>query len=284
MPRYILTAVLAALVVTIPAEAKRAIRVFTPLEKLVRADVMVVGKVTALEKEMVTATPAQGDPNKISYKLAVVKVENALLGAANLTHIKVGFVPPPPSATGRPIRGGFRVVNLTEGMEGLFYLTKHHSGQFYIIHPLMAPTDSKSDGYKEQLALAKKGAAALADPMKLLKSDKADDRSFAASVLVRKYRAYPEGGGVYVNAKIGADESRLILKGLAEASWKPEPNGGTSEEYMAFGQLGLTNKDGWKYPMVKPGEDFVAKTHEAFAKWVEGPGKDYRINKWVPKK
>jgi hypothetical protein len=287
MIRYFLAAAAAALVLA-PVEAKRAIRIFTPVEKLVRADAVVVGKVTALEKEVVTATPAPGDPNKLSYKVAVVKVEGALVGAANVTHVKVGFIPPPPAEPGatpvRPIRGGFQPVNLTEGMEGLFYLTKHHGGQFYTIQPIMAPIDSKDDGYKAQVALAKTAAAALADPMKALKGGKADARSFAAAVLVRKYRAYPEGSGEYENAKIGADESRLILKALAEADWKPAPNTGTSEAYAAFSQLGLTAQDGWKYPMVKPGEDFMQKTQETFAKWVEGPGKDYRVSKWAPKK
>ena len=72
MIRYVLTAAVAALVLATPVEAKRAIRLFTPVEKLVRADAVVVGKVTALEKETVSATPVPGAPDKIAYTIAVI--------------------------------------------------------------------------------------------------------------------------------------------------------------------------------------------------------------------
>jgi len=35
---------------------------------------------------------------------------------------------------------------------------------------------------------------------------------------------------------------------------------------------------------VKPDEDFIDKTKEAFTAWVAGAGKDYQINKLVVKK
>lgn len=289
MIRYVLTAAVAALVLATPVEAKRAIRLFTPIEKLVRADAVVVGKVTALEKETVSATPVPGAPDKIAYTIAVIKVETGLFGAASATHVKVGFVPPAPvdpAAPVRPGRGGFQQqVNLTEGLEGLFYLTRHHGGEFYVINPIMAPADAKADGYKEQVALVKQGAAVLADPAKALKAEKVGDRSFAAGVLVNKYRAYPEGGGEVETVKVPADESRLVLKALAAGTWKADPNDPhAANAYQAFSQLGLTDKDGWKYPVVKPGEDFVEKTREAFAAWVTGAGKDYQIGKLVAKK
>ncbi len=289
MIRYLLTAAVAALVLATPVEAKRAIRIFTPMEKLVRADVVAVGKVTAIEKKEVEATPYAGDNTKLSYKIAVVKIETGLVGAGNVTHVKVGFIPPPPADPAappvRPGRGGLQQVNLIENMEGLFYLTKHHSGEFYIINPIMAPTDTKADNYKDQLAQAKKGAAVLADPTKALKAEKADDRFFAAILMVNKYRAYPEGGVEATTEKVAADESKLVLKALAEGNWKPDPNNPEAPNaYQAFSLLGLNDKDGWKYPVVKPGEDFIDKTKEAFATWLAGPGKDYQINKWVPKK
>ncbi len=284
MIRYLLVAAVAALVLTTPVEAKRAILLYTPVQKLVRADAVVVGKVTALEKEAVTATPNPGATEKLSYKVAVIKVETGLVGAANVTHIKVGFFPPPPANPAvpvRPIRGGFQQVNLTEGMEGLFYLTKHHSGDFYTISPMLNPIDAKADDYKAQVAQATAGAAVLADPMKALKAEKAADRYSAATVLVQKYRAYPENGAAE-QVKVSADESTLVLKALAEGNWTPDPN--APNGYQAFAQLGLTDKDGWKYPQVKPGEDVYAKTKEAFVAWLAGAGKDYQISKWAPKK
>lgn len=287
MIRSVLTAAVAALVLATPVEAKRAIRLFTPIDKLVRADAVVVGKVTAIEKDTVDATPLPGAADKVTYKVAVIKVESGLAGAANVTHIKVGFIPPAPvdpAAPARPSRGGFQPVNFTVGMDGLFYLTKHHSGEFYVVNPMLAPAEATTDGYKEQVALVRRGAAVLADPAKALKAEKAGDRSFAAVVLVHKYRAYPESGEVAV-VKVPADESRLVLKALAEGIWKADPaDPQAPTAYQAFGQLGLTDADGWKYPVVKPGEDFTEKTREAFAAWVAGAGKDYQINKLVVKK
>jgi len=289
MFRVLSLASVAALVLVAPVEAKRVMRLFTPVEKLVRADVVAVGKVTALEKDLVTAAPLPGAAEKLTYKIAVLKVENGLYGTANITHVKVGFIPPAPVDPApvpvRPVRGGFQQVNLTAGQEGLFYLTKHHSGEFYVINPLMAPTEAAADGFKDQVALVKKGVAVLADPMKALKADKADDRFFAANVLVTKYRTYPEGGGEVENVKVPADESKLILKALAEGNWKSDPNAPQAfNAYQSFGQLGLTDKDGWAVPAVKPGEDFIETTKEAFAAWVAGAGKDYQIEKMVVKK
>ncbi|VTR98069.1 unnamed protein product [Gemmata massiliana] len=293
MTRKLLVAAVAALVLVAPVEAKRILRNFTATEKLVRADAVVIGKVSAIEKELVSATPVPGAPDKLSYKIGVIKIETGLAGTANVTHIKVGFLPPAPVAPapagappGRPIRGGLPPINLTEGQEGLFYLTKHHSGDFYTISPMMPPTDAKAEDYKAQIEQVKKGLAVLADPVKALKSEKADDRAFAAHVLVNKYRAYPEGGGEVEDAKVPAEESQLVLKAIAAGNWKPDPNAKDAINfYQAFGMLGLNDdQDGWKYPMAKPGEDFTDKTKEAFVKWLDGPGKSYQINKFVKKK
>lgn len=287
MFRVLSLASVAALVLVAPVEAKRVMRLFTPIEKLVRADVVAVGKVTALEKDTVTvtATPTPDAPDKLTYKIAVLKVEDGLYGAANITHVKIGFIPPAPvdpaAAPVRPGRGGLQQVNLTVGLEGLFYLTKHHSGEFYIINPLMAP----EGGDKDQIALVKKGAAVLADPTKALKAEKAEDRFFAANVLVTKYRTYPEGGGEVENVKVSAAESKLILKALSEGNWKSDPKAPQAPNaYQSFSQLGLTDKDGWAPPAVKPGEDFIDKNKEAFAAWLAGAGKDYQIEKMVKKK
>ena len=287
MLRTLLAAVAVVAVLPAPAGAKKAVRAFSPLDKLVRADAVVVGKVTALEKEAVLATPAPGAAEKLSYTVAVIKVETAIAGVPNATHVKVGFFPPAPApAPGdRPVRGGYQPVNLAVGTEGLFYLAKHHTGDFYVVSPTMPPVEAKADDYKAQVALVKTAAAALADPAKALKAEKAADRLVAATVLVTKYRAYPDGGGEVVEAKVPADVSALALKALAEGNWMPDPNDPIGANgYQAFAQLGLGEQDGWKYPVVKPGEDVYAKTREAFTKWLAGPGKDYQIKTWAAKK
>jgi hypothetical protein len=279
----------AALVVAPPVAGKRLVRVFSPTERVAQSEVVVVGKVSAIEKETVMAAPVPGG-EKVAHKVAVIKIEKGLLGAANVTHVKVGFVPPadrgepPATGPGRPNRG-FGPVNLTEGQEGAYFLSKHPSGEFYTINPLLRPLDPKEEGYKAQLEAVTKAAAVLADPAKALKAEKAADRFFAATVLIGKYRAYPVSGGAVETAKVPADESQLILKALAEGDWKAnqtDPNAPNAP--MAFGQLGLTPRDGFKFPQVKPGEDHAAKMKEAYTAWLAAAGKDYQINKLVPKK
>ena len=61
MFRYFLIAAAAALVLATPVEAKRAPFLYLPMQRLLRADVAVVGKVTAIEKDTVDATSAPGD-------------------------------------------------------------------------------------------------------------------------------------------------------------------------------------------------------------------------------
>ena len=94
---------------------------------------------------------------------------------------------------------------------------------------------------------------------------------------------------------VGAEESKLILKIIADADWKAiAPIGGNPglaapNALQAFYQLGLTDKDGWKqpeFPIPQPGAppvDFVAMQKEAFVKLLAGPGKDYVVKKVVAK-
>lgn len=281
MTRTLLVAPLVALALAAPVDAKR-IRMFTPTEKALRADAVVVGKVTAIEKEPTAVPGAPGEPGARSYRVAVVKVETGLIGAANVTHVKIGFEPVAPDA---PRRSGPGPFVPTEGTEALFFLTKHPAGDFYTVSPMLSPTDTTALDYKDQIALVKRAAAVLTDPVKALKADRADDRSFAANMLVNKYRAYPESGGEVENIKVPADESRLVLKTLAESDWKPAPNApDTLNPYRTFGLLGLNNQDGWTPPATKPGEDIVAATKEAFVKWLDGPGKGYQIRAFALKK
>ncbi|MBN9122334.1 MAG: hypothetical protein J0I06_24875 [Planctomycetes bacterium] len=277
-----------AVLLAVPASAKRVVRPFSPVEKLVLAETVVIGKVTAIEKDTVNTAPAPG-AEKVAHQIAVIKVESGLVGAANVTHIKVGFVPPargePPAIGPGRFGGGFGPVVLTEGLEGLFYLTRHHTGEFYTAPAMLTPATTGDAGYKGEVAFVKKAAVVLADPVKALKADKADARAFAAAVLARKYGSYPISGGAFETEKVSREESALILKALAEGDWTIDPTDVNElNGYRTFGQLRLTDADGWKPPVVKAGENHVEKTKEAFVAWLAGPGKDHQVRKFVPKK
>jgi hypothetical protein len=267
-------------------------------QRAITAETIVVGKVTAIEKEVVEAAPFKNAPNKVAYKVAVVKVETALAGANNVTHIKIGFIPPPMNADPAPGGPGPRpaiarrpnlMPELKEGQEFVFFLSKHPTANFLVMPMMSPPLDVKNEETKKDLENIKKTLAVFADPVKALKSEKADERGFAAAVMIAKHRSHPDDGGEPDQTPIKAEESKLILKALAEADWtkfdRAAPNG-----MQSFYQLQLTDKDGWVMPKPvrpqpgQPAVNFNEVVKEAYVKWLDGAGKDYVIKKVVLKK
>jgi hypothetical protein len=267
------------LILALPAQADRIAPIARPVERALRVPVVVVGKVTAVEKDTVDATLYPRATNKVAHKIAVVKIETRLAGAEDLTHIKVGFVP---AAAG--LRRGPDNPELKEGQEWLFFLVKHHGGEFHAIPYMTPPVESKADNYKAEVEAVKKMLATVADPAKALKAEKAEDRFNAAVAIVYHLRSAEGAAYGYDSEPLTAEASRPILKALTEGSWKPAPGLERMGGYNAFAMLGLTDKDGWKPPAPDPNGDFFEQTRAAFAKWLDGPGKDYRIKKIVPKK
>jgi hypothetical protein len=279
MSRFLLVSA-AIVAIALPARADRIAPIAQPIERALRSPVVVVGKVTAVEKDAVETTLYPGASNKVAHKIAAVKVETNLAGADNTTHLKVGFVPP-----GAGGRRGPENPELKEGQEWLFFVTKHHSGEFYAIPYMTPPLDAKAPGFKGQVEAVKKVLATVADPAKALKTEKAEDRFAASVAIIYKLRTPPEGSFKGTEAvTLTADESRPILKALAESAWKDDPGFTTISGYRSFVMLGLTEADGWKAPAAEAGKDYVELTRAAYTKWLDGPGKDYRIKKLVPKK
>src|SRR5262245_35094690 len=123
---------LAPVVLAQPASSARAIRLVPLPERVATADAVVAGKVTGIEDKTVSAEPAPGVKDKVEYQIAVIKIEDALVGIKNLTHVKVGTAKPP---EGKPqIRpGGYGPPKLTVDQEGVFFLQKHPTESFYVL-------------------------------------------------------------------------------------------------------------------------------------------------------
>ncbi len=272
------------------------IAIRSPAQRALSAEAVVIGKVTAIEQDSIEAAPFPGAPNKLAFKITVVQVETSLAGANNITHIKVGFIPPAPEAAQPvkpafvrpPIRRGPMATELKVGQEFVFFLAKHPDANFYVMPNMSPPLDVKAEETKKDIESLKKVLAIVGDPKKSLEADKADDRAFAAAVMASKYRSYPDAGGEVDQVPIAAAESKLILKGLAEGNWTKLD--GAPNAMQVFYSLGLTEKDGWVAPKAaqpQPGQppvNYNELTHKAFVKWLDGPGKDYSIKKIVPKK
>jgi hypothetical protein len=302
MRRYFLVAVAAVTAVALVSDQATGLMIAppAPAQMAITAQVVVVGKVTGFEKDLVEVpAPYAGAKDKQKYKIVLVKVEEVLAGLdrAKVKEVKLGIFQPMPNPAGkgpvgiRPPRGpgGPAVaIDLKEGQEVLLFLTKHPSADFYIAPGFGTVVNISNDAGKKTLEEVKKVTTVLADPMKGLKSDKADVRAETAAIVVTKYRAFPVFGGETEQVAIGADESKLLLTALAEGEWKAGRFGGSPNAFLAFNSLGLTNKDGWIQPVIvnvpgQPAPDYAAVMKDAFTKWLAGPGKDYQIKKVVVK-
>jgi hypothetical protein len=259
--------------------AKRAIR-FSPLpERVATADAVVIGKVTGIEDKTISAEPSPGVKEKAEYQIAVVKIEDGVLGTKGLTHVKIGTIKVP---EGRPIirPGGYAPPKLSVDQEGVFFLQKHPTESFYVLQGAMSVVNKAgNDNFEKEAARVKECAKLLADPKAGLKSKSADERALTAGMLVIRYNtAQP---GQTKRESINADESKLILNALADGDWMKGNDQNDLSPQWGFGRLGLTDKDGWN----AAGPFNTPNAYEEAAKaWLKGHAESYRVQRFVSDK
>ena len=256
-------------------------------QRVATADVVVIGKVIGFEDKTVEAARFPGDMEKARYMVAVVKVDEPLLGGKNIKEVRVGFIPPvvtPPAqpGTGPILRPGIRrppQVTLFKDQEVCLFLTKHPEGGFYYA-PAYYDVIQKKDNanFDKDAAEVRHCAGLLADPRPGLEAKDPQDRFLTAGMLVLRYRTVRPftAPGVEKQEPIDAAQSKAILKTLAAADWTP-PNQPIFRftPQAVFASLGLTEKDGWKPP-----QDFKQFPEEA-KKWLEANADTYRIQRYV---
>src|SRR5688572_12399880 len=120
-PLFLTTCAVFCLTIAVPVVAGKAIEIQPTSMRVIQAECVIVGKITSVEKLTIKASASPGDTSQTEYQVAVVKVEESLLGAKNVTHIKIGYVPAP-VGTGEEaeIRGRRRyypAVNFAVGQE-----------------------------------------------------------------------------------------------------------------------------------------------------------------------
>jgi hypothetical protein len=257
-------------------------------QRVATAEVVVVGKVTGFADKTVSAPVAPGSTEKMEYQIALIKVGDVLLGDKDAKEIKVGF---PPPAAGGPIGrpGGIRrpPFALVQDQEACFLLSKNAGGDFYAVGPYYNVINKKAGDqanpdFDKELAEVKRCLKLLADSKAALTGNSAEDRTLTAEMLVARYRLPRAGLTGDKTEDLGAEESKLILKALADADWDAKPAPGRPGMQMSplnsFFQLGLTEKDGWAPP--KEGADLAA----AAKKWLKENADKYRLQRLVPEK
>jgi hypothetical protein len=286
----------------------------TPAASAANADAVVVGKVTEVEKDPVEATAYPGAPEdqKVSYKVAVLKVDEALLGAGGVTRFRVGFPAdapaagePPAGGPGRPApvggpgglgrirRPGPTAVALTAGMDGCFCLTRHHGADFYVL--VGVPLLKKNDNFAKELEQVKKVTKAIDDPVAALKAKDLADRFRAAQVILQRYQT-PRGqrpGRLPAREPIPDEETKLIVALLKELPWQPKtPVAGPGEQPPSRSALWYQINPaelGFKQPTVParkagdPPVDFNKIMDDATEKFLSDNGEKIKIKRYAAK-
>ena len=256
-------------------------------QRVAAADCIVVGKVTGFGDKTVSATAAPGAKDKVEYQIAIIKVESTIAGAKGVKEIKVGFIAQPAAGggPGGPIRPGFRrpmAPSFSLDQEGLLFLTKHHDADFYIAPMYFSVVNKRGNtNFDKEVDEAKHDVKLLADPKAGLEAKEEADRVLTAGMLMARFRQYKGGAGKPEMKPIDPELSKKILLVLAEADWdaKPaRPGPFQMNPRTIFGQLQLTEKDGWKAP-----KDF--KQFPAMAKeWCKDNADKYAIKRMVYEK
>ncbi len=277
-----------ALGIVIPAHALRiAVQPPSPLRVAV-ADAVLIGRVVGLEDKDISVSAYPGAPPgaKATYRVAVVQVADVLKGDKALKTVRVGFFPPPmPVAPGggpgriRPgIRPGLPRVNLKAGDAGLFYLAKHFAEPLYLATGPYDVTARASSDFDKELNEARANLKLLDNPLAGLKSADKKTRFLTAALLISRYRT--SRPGTTRTEPISAEESKLILTALAESDkWGTPPNFREPQHpQLLFGQLGVTQKDGFQPPAQFSLEAYAT----AIRAWLRANAGTYRIQRIVP--
>jgi hypothetical protein len=284
----LLTAAWAGLMLT-ASQAKVAMMAPPPLGvRVAQAQTIVVGKVESFEEKTIEAKPYPGATNKLEYKIAVIKVDDAILNAKGITHVRVGFVKDPIGGP-RPPRGR-PPVTFEKDQEVLVFLQPHDEANFMIAltcYHVIVKKDNPN--FNKEVEKTKKYVKMVTNPKESLKAEKQEDRYAAAAIMVSKYRNKPFGVAEPKTEAVDDEISKLILTALGEADWKntnPSPDRFQLIPQQIFMDLGVTEKDGFNPPMIEvkglSGKVIDNTKYAGYAKqWCKDNAGTYKIQRYV---
>jgi hypothetical protein len=250
-------------------------------ERVALADLIALGKVTAVENEPVEAAPLvkiPGVTKKVTFRVALVSIQSSLSGADKVERLRVGFAPPAADGA-KPGRGTgrFALVRLAAGDEGCFFLRKHPDEPFYVAAASYDFLDkAKTKGFDKEIAEVRRCVRLLGDAKTGLESKQAEDRLLTAALLIYRYRTPRHVyRGKPKTEPVDAEQSKCILAALAEGDWSARETPAPGSPLSLFLRLGLSKADGWEPPPA------LAEVPAAARKWLREHA-DYRILRYVP--
>jgi hypothetical protein len=259
-------------------------------DRIVRSDLVVLGRVVALEPKDVEAAFSSESPFKLDYRIAVVKVNDVIHGKKELKEIRLGFISPDQdrkvdrSGKAMPALSPLYFVSIKVGQEGVFFLKKHHQGDFYLNPMLIGGFLPSSDSpeFKKNIESARRLSKVLDLPLDALKAENASNRFLATTMLINRYRLNGAKASKLPEKAINAEESKLLLKTLTEAEWKDvneaiSPTMYPPHPYRLFLQLGVTKTEGYDPPTKAP--DF-RDTLRYTQSWLRDNQEKYRIQRF----
>lgn len=248
-------------------------------ERVALADGVFVGKVKALEDALVEAAPllkVRG-AGMVSYRVAVVRVDAAMVGVKAGDEVRVAF-DSAPRLEAKPGSGIVGRARLEADQEGIFFLKKHPDQPFYVARSAVDFLDkAKTKDFDKVVVLVRRCVRLQDDPDAGLRSKSIDDRLLTAALLVYRYRTVQWVCAAAPKTRpVDAAQSKLILEALAEGPFVDEvPELGLAR-WRLFFRLGLTRDDGWVQPRK------LKETAPAARKWLTENAATYRLQRYVP--
>jgi hypothetical protein len=253
-------------------------------DHMAMADIVFVGKVLEIEGKDASALPFSGAKKRSEFKVAVVEIQEGILGTKDVQKVRVGWVP------SSPIKGAHvdsPPVQLEVGQEGLFMLPKHFEADFYLAPSQIVGINQeegdqrgpsitfrspvipkKSATFAKNVEVARHCAKLMANPDESLKAKEADERFRTACLLIARYRN--DRGQAFIaeikanrrmpagvlnqlalesprvkTEPIEAAQSKLILEALAGADWTKPDRIIHVLPQMYFLRLDRTTAEGW---------------------------------------
>jgi hypothetical protein len=253
-------------------------------QRVAWSDLIVNGKVAEVERKPARYTTSPTTPVEWYTRTTRIEVSEVLLGPSKIESVRLAVNPmwldPPKSwsdTRNEPPKGLPRVRALAKGREGIFYLSRHHSGEVYVeaMNPIF--TDKDDPAYATELVQCRRLVRLLAEPKKSLQARDPADRLDTAGMLVWRYRVQR-----YDNQKtepIDAEESKLILDVLAEVEWNWYPR---DPQAVAANRVfeWLAPLEGMKAPAER--ENFEANFTRAAKEWLRANRERHRIQRYLP--